>query len=256
MQGVDDVVLLARHGAVLRVVLNRPHVLNAVDETLATALGDTLAAASADAEIRVVVLAGTGRAFCAGADLGGQNPVHPGHPEWGFGGFVRQAVRMPVIAEVHGFALGGGVELAAACDLVVAARSAVFGLPEVRRGLVATGGGVLRLSRQLPPRVAMAMVLTGDPIDAETALEYGLVNRVVDDADLAGAAMALAGQISRNAPLAVEVAKRLARQATLADGDELWEENRRAFETITNSADAIEGRAAFLAKRDPVWSGR
>lgn len=250
------VVLQERMGPALLITLNRPHVLNAIDGELATRLGDLMTTADDDDATRVVVIRGAGRAFCAGADLSCRTPYHADHPEWGLGGFVRRSFRVPVVAAVHGFALGGGAELAAACDLVVAARGTRIGLPEVRRGIVATGGGVLRLPRQFPYRIALELALTGEPVDAEVAAAHGFVNRVVDRADLDATALQLAGQIARNAPLAVRVTKWLASRSAVPDEARLWADNARAFEAVSGSADAAEGRAAFLAKREPVWSGK
>ena len=252
----DAAVLTERVESVLVVTLNRPDVLNAVNVEMATQLGDVFTAAEGDDKVKVVVLRGSGRAFCAGADLASEPPFHKDHPEWGIGGFGRRTVAVPVIAAIRGHAVGGGAELAAACDLIVAARGTRIGLPEVRRGLVATGGGLLRLSRQLPYRIAMELALTGDPIDVAVAAQYGFVNSIVDDADLESTALELAERISANAPLAVRATKWLARRSSLPDDSKLWADNSRVFEAVSGSVDAAEGRTAFLAKRSPVWSGQ
>ncbi|MFZ2174962.1 MAG: enoyl-CoA hydratase-related protein, partial [Rhodococcus sp. (in: high G+C Gram-positive bacteria)] len=168
-------------------------------------------------------------------------------------------ISKPIIAAVNGAALGGGAEIALACDLIVAARSASFGLPEVRRGLVAGAGGAFRLVDQVPRRVAMQMLLTGEAIDADRALELDLINMVVPDDQVRSAAAELARTIASNAPLAVQAAKRIARGQ---DGDacpgesEHWARTAREVDVLMASSDAAEGPRAFAEKRPPVWSGR
>lgn len=250
------------------ITLNRPTALNAVNSALATAVGDGLEAAAADPRVRAVIVTGTGRAFCAGADLkelAQQNPIDAvGHPEWGFAGIVRHRIDKPVIAAVNGYAMGGGTEIALACDLVVAADTAVFGLPEVKRGLLAAAGGVVRLQRQIPFKRAMEIALTGDPLDATTAQSWGLVNHVVPADQVLDAAIALGEKIAANAPLSIAHTKRMVQRAQLGmsdwDGDwgdeDPWTLNAEATEAVFSSADAIEGPTAFAEKRAPVWQGR
>lgn len=249
------------------VTLNRPEALNAIDGAVATGLGEALERASADRAVRAVVLTGAGRAFCAGADLKavarGEPIIDETHPEWGLAGLVRHWTDKPLIAAVNGTALGGGTELALACDLVVAADSAVFGLPEVRRGLIAGGGGVIRLARQLPLKRALEMILTGDGVDAATACEWGLVNRVVPAAEVLDTALALAHRIAANAPLAVQLSKRAVYRTHQGrsewdpewGAEEPWAVNQEAGLTVLASADAREGPRAFAEKREPVWRG-
>jgi len=258
-----EVIVQERRGNVALITLNRPEVLNALNEELSIALGEALATANADCEIRAVVLTGTGRAFCVGMDLKaflrGERARHPQHPEWGFGGFVRQAVDLPVIAAVNGMAYGGGAELLLACDLAVAARSARVGLPEVKRGLVAGAGGVIRLPRLLPQRVALELVLTGEPITSEQALAWGLVNRVVDDERVVEEALELATRIAANAPLAVQASKRVVRESARHGSDwddEIWEVQDQLLTPVFSSEDAIEGARAFAEKRTPDWKNR
>ncbi|MEV5848599.1 crotonase/enoyl-CoA hydratase family protein [Streptomyces sp. NPDC051985] len=250
------------------ITLNRPEALNAVNSALSSAVGEALEQAAADPAVRVVVITGTGRAFCAGADLkelAQRRPVDaPGHPEWGFAGIVRHWIDKPVIAAVNGFAMGGGTEIVLACDLVVAAESATFGLPEVRRGLIAAGGGVVRLQRQLPLRRALELALTGEPVTAATACEWGLVNRVVPDGELLAAALDLAGRVAANAPLSIQHSKRMMYRAAAGGSDwdatwsggDPWDANEEATRTVFTSADALEGPRAFAEKRAPRWSGR
>lgn len=250
--------MLAPH--VARVTLNRPQRRNAVDGALTRLMVDAVARIEADPEIRVAILDAAGdEAFCAGADLGevaaGRNLdlIAGGN---GFAGFVNAARGKPWIAAVRGAALGGGTELALACDLVVAGRGARFGLPEVARSLIAAAGGVYRLVRALPPRRAMELVLTGEAIDAEAAARLGLVNRLVDDAAVLEAALELAQRIAANAPLAVQATRRLAAAAFDATDAELATRSVDAVLRLMGSEDAREGPRAFLEKRPPRWTGR
>ena len=209
------VVRSERRGNVLLVTIDRPEARNAVNGEVSTLLGNALHEADTDPEIRVVVLTGAGeQSFCAGADLKaisrGEDIFPAENRHWGFAGMMQHYVSVPVIAAVNGTALGGGCEIALASDLVVAADHAIFGLPEVKRGLVAAAGGAFRLPEQLPHRVAMEMMLTGEPISAERALELHLINRVVPAEQLLDAALELAEVISANAPLAVQGSKRVA----------------------------------------------
>jgi enoyl-CoA hydratase/carnithine racemase len=255
--------IATRVGHVAVLTLNRPGSLNAVDAALATAAGLALADAAADPEVRAIVLTGAGRAFCAGADLrevaAGRDTSAAGHPEWGFAGIVRQFVATPVIAAINGPALGGGAELVLAADLAVADETAILGFPEVTRGLFAAAGGVLRLQRQVPEKVALELALTGDPIDAATAHRLGLVNRVVPAGTALDAAVVLAERIAANAPLAVRASKYLLRRSAALGSDwddAVWDENERHLGHVLASDDAVEGPTAFAEKRPPVWRGR
>ncbi|MCL2542768.1 MAG: enoyl-CoA hydratase-related protein [Nocardioidaceae bacterium] len=268
MTGDERAALYEVRDGVAVITLNRPAALNAVDAALSTAVGEGLEAAQADDAVRVVVVTGTGRAFCAGADLkaisAGQDIGATGHPEWGFAGLVRHWIDKPVIAAVNGFAMGGGTELALACDLVVAADSARLGLPEVKRGLLAAAGGVVRLQRQVALKRALELALTGEGIDAETAREWGMVNRVVPAADVLDEALALARTIAANAPLSVQESKRALYRAAAAGsdwsgdwtGEDPWAVSDQAMLTVLGSQDAIEGPIAFAEKREPRWTGR
>lgn len=253
-----------RRDHVLLVTLDRPEARNAVNGEVSTLLGQALHDADTDPEIRVVVLTGSGeKSFSAGADLKaisrGEDIFPAENREWGFAGMMQHPVSVPVIAAVNGTALGGGCEIALASDLVVAAEHALFGLPEVRRGLIAAAGGAFRLPAQLPHRVAMEMLLTGEPISAERALELHLVNRVVPADELLDAALELAGVIAANAPLSVQATKRVA--LGVSDGarpgeDALWEHSDAEMMTVMSSEDAAEGPMAFAEKRAPEWKAR
>jgi crotonobetainyl-CoA hydratase len=247
--------------------LSRPEALNAVNSALADELGGLLEEASADGDVRAIVITGAGRAFCAGADLkeiaAGRGVGPTRHPEWGFAGLAQHWVSKPLIAAVNGYAMGGGTEIALACDLVVASEEASFGLPEVRRGLVAAAGGVVRLQRQIPIKLALQMALTGTPVAAATALAWGLVNAVVPADQVVPHALELAGLIAANAPLSVQYTKKVMYHAASAgsdwdpawNGGDPWAVNDEAMNAVFASKDAIEGATAFAQKRPPVWSG-
>ncbi|MGD0700869.1 MAG: crotonase/enoyl-CoA hydratase family protein [Trebonia sp.] len=260
-------VLYERDGHVALLTLNRPEALNAVNAALADELGRFLEQAAADDGVRAIVVTGAGRAFCAGADLkeiaAGRSIAPTAHPEWGFAGLARHWVSKPLVAAVNGYAMGGGTEIALACDLVVASEQAAFGLPEVKRGLFAAAGGVIRLQRQIPLKLAAQLVLTGDPVDAATARQWGLVNDVVPADEVVPRALALARRIAANAPLSVQQSKRVLHQAASAGSDwdpawggaDPWQLNAAAMDTVFGSADALEGATAFASKRAPVWTG-
>ncbi|MGY2004537.1 enoyl-CoA hydratase-related protein [Blastococcus sp. SYSU DS1024] len=255
-------VLTERLGHVLVVTLNRPHARNAVDADLAGRVADALEQADADPGVRCIVLTGAGeKAFCAGADLKalgrGEMPLAAGREHYGFAGFVRHPVSTPVVAAVNGAAQGGGTELVLGSDVAVAADTATFGLPEIARGIFAAAGGVLRLPEQLPRKVAMKLILTGEAMSAEDALRWGLVNDVVPAAEVLPAALALAERIAANAPLAVQASKRLA--LGMVDGGlpheaAAWARNDAEIAAIGRSADAMEGIVAFLERREPNWT--
>ncbi|MDX2676672.1 crotonase/enoyl-CoA hydratase family protein [Streptomyces soliscabiei] len=251
---------------VLIVTINRPDALNAVNQAVWDGLGDALDRAQTDPAVRVVVITGAGdRAFCAGADLKAiarhefRTVPHPRYDAWGFAGVATHPIGKPVIASVNGIAFGGGWEIALACDMVVTADTARFGFPEVKRGLVAGGGGALRLPRRLPPALAMQVLLTGDPIDAQDAARWGLVNAVFPQAQVLTGALDLAGRIAANAPLAVQATKRI---AAGIEGDRVpaedagWHSNAHELSLVLRSEDAAEGPRSFAEKRTPVWQGR
>jgi crotonobetainyl-CoA hydratase len=251
-------VLVERRGPVTVITLNRPRVLNAVDTALAVDLGAALERVEDDRACRVGVLTGAGRAFCAGADLtalAAGRPVHdPAHPEWGFAGITRHPLRKPLIAAVNGLAYGGGLEISLTCDLVVAAAEATFALPEAARGLLAGAGGLVRLPQQVPFRAAMELALTGQPVTAETAAAWHLVNRVVPAGQALDAALELANQIAQNAPPSVQAGKRLIRAAVAnVPEPQLWARNDAECAAVLAGGDAAEGMRAFVERRAPVW---
>jgi crotonobetainyl-CoA hydratase len=256
--------LVEHRGNVMVITINRPEARNAVNGAVSTAVGNALEEAQHDAEVRAVVITGAGdKSFCAGADLKAiarrENLYHPDHGEWGFAGYVHHFIDKPTIAAVNGTALGGGTELALASDLVLAEERAQFGLPEVKRGLIAGAGGVFRIVHQLPRRVALEMLFTGEPISAAEALKWGLVNQVVPNGTVVAAALALAARITVNAPLSVWASKRIAYGAdggVIPEEEPHWARTAREFATLLKSEDTREGLLAFAEKRQPVWKAR
>ncbi|WP_203336979.1 crotonase/enoyl-CoA hydratase family protein [Nocardioides limicola] len=259
----EPTVLMSRQGHVAIITMNRPHVMNAVNAEMSVAMEECIDELVRDPKLRVGILTGAGRAFSAGADLkevaAGRSLQAPHQRERGWGGFMRRMVDKPLIAAVNGYALGGGTEMMLACDLAVVGASAKLGLPEVSRGIIAAGGGLLRLGRRVPQAIAMEAALTGKPITAETALGWGLVNRVVADDQVLDAALELADAVARNAPLAVQASKRLIQHGHALGSDwtaEAWAASDREITAIMRSDDANEGPRAFAEKRQPQWSGR
>lgn len=262
--GAAPAVLVERRGNVMVITINRPEARNAINAAVSIGVGDALEEAQHDPEVRAVVITGAGdKSFCAGADLKTiarrENLYHPDHGEWGFAGYVHHFIDKPTIAAVNGTALGGGTELALASDLVVAHELAKFGLPEVKRGLIAAAGGVFRIVDQLPRKVAMELLLTGEPMTASDAWEWGLVNQVVKEGSVLDAALAMAARITVNAPLSVQASKRIATGVDdgVITGDEVgWERTVNEMRTLIRSEDAKEGPLAFAEKREPVWKAR
>ena len=252
-----DEVLAQVAGATLLITINRHHARNAVDRTTAEQLAAALDRLDSESELRAGILTGAGGSFSAGMDLKafvrGETPTIEGR---GFGGLTEAPPTKPLIAAVEGHALAGGCEMALACDLIVAGRSAQFGIPEVKRGLVAAAGGVIRLPRRLPPAIAMELALTGDPIDAERAERLGLVNRVCDDGRAVDVASELAATITANAPLALQVSKQIVRESWTWTEEEWPRRQAPGVHQVMSSHDAIEGSKAFAEKREPRWTGQ
>jgi enoyl-CoA hydratase len=245
-----------RRGQVEILRFNRPEARNAISPEVSVAMAGFLDAAAADTAVRAVVVTGTGPVFSAGADLkvvaqgrGGEIAGAPG----GFAGLVTRDFPKPLIAAVNGPALAGGFEIVLACDLVVAADTARFGIPEVQRGLMAAAGALIRLPKRVPLATALELAMTGDAISAERALALGLVNRVVPVEQVLDAAVALADRIGENAPIAVRVSRRLVREALDLTEAESWKRNDELSLEVFAAGDAIEGATAFAEKRKPVW---
>jgi enoyl-CoA hydratase len=253
----EDAVLIERRERILVMTLNRPDQRNAVNAALAGGLAAGLDELDADDGLSIGVIAGAGKGFCAGMDLkafvAGESPHVPGR---GFAGIAERSAAKPLIAAVEGFAVAGGLEVALACDLICAARGARLGIPEVKRGLVAAGGGLLRLPKGLPRNVAMEMALTGDPILAERAAELGLVNRLAEPGEALSVALELAGAIAANGPLALAASKRILTEAPDWPEAEFFIRQKEISGPVMVSEDAREGATAFAEKRPAVWKGR
>ena len=246
-----------RDGAVLTITINRPAQKNAMTRAAAEVIAAALDELDADPTLSVGVLTGAGGTFCAGMDLkrfaAGERASVPGR---GFGGLTERPPAKPLIAAVEGHALAGGFELVLACDLVVAAKSARLGLPEVKRGLVARGGGLIRLPERIPRALALELILTGDTFGADRAAELGLVNHLVDDTMALPEALKLAKKLTANAPLAMAAAKRIVTESADWPASEAFERQAPLADPVFASEDAREGAVAFAEKRAPVWRGR
>jgi enoyl-CoA hydratase/carnithine racemase len=245
-------------GGVAVITINRPEVRNAIDLPTAQALSAALDELDLRTDLAVGVITGAEGMFSAGMDLkaiaaGGARPIVEGR---GAFGIVERPSDKPLIAAVEGHAVGGGFEIALACDLIVAGTNASFGLPEVRRGLVAAAGGTIRLPQRIPYGLAMEVILTGAPLSAERAAQLGLVNRLAQPGAALEAACALAAQIAANAPLAVGISKQVVRGSHGLTLEEAFEFQRPFVDVVRGSADAKEGARAFAERREPVWSGR
>lgn len=256
----EPVVVRERHGQVELVRLNRERARNAIDGATSLALQATFDELTDDVDVLAVVLTGTGdRAFCAGMDLKAFAAGEVGDilsAKGGFAGIGSRRFPKPLIAAVNGAALAGGCEIVLACDIVVAAQHATFGIPEVKRGLAAAGGGLIRLAKRIPPAIALELAMTGDSIDAERALAHGLVNRVVPADRVVRVALELAEAICANAPIAVRVSKELMKRSMDLTEEEAWKLNAELTGPVFASADALEGAVAFAERRDPVWTSR
>jgi enoyl-CoA hydratase len=253
----EQAVLTERRERVLVIRLNRPEQRNAVNAAVAAGIAAALDLLDGDEALSLGVLTGEGKGFCAGMDLkafvAGESP-HVG--DRGFAGITRRASMKPLIAAIEGFAVAGGLEVALACDLIVAARGAKLGIPEVKRSLVAAGGALLRLPRAIPRGIAMELALTGDPISAERAHELGLVNRVAEPGHALETALELANAIAVNGPLALAATKRIMAESFDWPEHEFFERQAEIAGPVMSSEDAREGARAFAEKRPPHWRGR
>jgi enoyl-CoA hydratase/carnithine racemase len=241
------------------VKINRPEARNAVNPAVAQGIEDAVDRIESDDSIWVGILTGEPPVFCAGADLkeiNSGNAAGLATARGGFGGIVTRERTKPVIAAVDGPALAGGTEIVLSCDLVVASTTATFGIPEVKRSLVAAAGGLFRLGRKIPFNLAMELALTGDPISAELAHHHGLVNRLCEPGEALDVATALAEQICANAPVAVRESRRVVLEATHAPDEVGWKLSAEGMAAAMRSEDFREGLTAFIEKRPPRWQGR
>ncbi|WP_214407781.1 crotonase/enoyl-CoA hydratase family protein [Pseudonocardia lacus] len=254
---MSDEVLVERRGAVQVITINRPRAKNALNLAVAKGVAEAVDELDASDELWVGVLTGAGGTFSAGMDLKGflrgESPSIEGR---GLCGITQAPPRKPLIGAVEGWALAGGFELLLACDLVVAARTARFGVPEVKRSLVAAGGAALQLPRRVPFAIALELLLTGEPFGAERAAEVGLVNRLTDEGGALESAVELATLIAGNGPLAVAATKQVARSSADWSFEEGWAKQSEIISPVFSSEDAREGATAFAEKRAPVWKGR
>jgi enoyl-CoA hydratase len=250
-------VLTEVKGNVLVITLNRPEAKNAANKALADGVAAAIDQLEGNDDLRVAVITGAGGTFCSGMDLKafvtGEMPLVEGR---GFAGLTEYRCKKPIIAAVEGFALAGGFELAISCDLIVAADNSRFGIPEVKRGLAAAAGGLVKLPKQIPSRVAMELALTGDFITSQRAYELGLINQVVEAGTALDGALALAEKIAANGPLAVAVSKEVVASAHDWNTDNMFDKQNDIVMPIFTSEDAIEGATAFAEKRAPNWKGK
>jgi enoyl-CoA hydratase/carnithine racemase len=254
----EQPLLTERRDAVLLITLNRPEVRNAVNAALAEAMAAAMDELDGDAGLRAGVIAGEGKGFSAGMDLKAfaESGERPWAGDRGFAGIVQRPSEKPLIAAIEGFAVAGGLEVALACDLIVAARGAKLGVPEVKRGLVAAGGALRQLPRRLPGAIAAELALTGETISAERGFELGLVNRLADEGKALDVALELANEVAANAPLALMASKSILQKQASWDDEEFWQHQGEIVGPVMASEDAIEGATAFSEKRPPNWRGR
>jgi enoyl-CoA hydratase len=248
-----------KRGPFAIVKINRPEARNAVNGAVAQGIEEAIDQIESDDSVWVGVITGEPPVFCAGADLkeiNAGNAAGLATAKGGFAGIVQRARTKPMIAAVDGPALAGGTEIVLSCDLVVASTTATFGIPEVKRSLVAAAGGLFRLGRKIPLNIAMELTLTGDPIDATRAHHFGLVNRLVEPGEALDAAVALAEQICANAPVAVRASRKIVLEATNAPDDVGWKMSMEGMAAAMSSEDFSEGLTAFIEKRPPAWKGR
>ena len=248
----ESAVLTERRGRVLVITLNRPEAMNAINGALSEGLRSAVQELDSDSGLTAGVVTGAGKGFCSGMDL---KAFSRGEDIGPMLEFVQNGAAKPLVGAIEGFALAGGLELALSCDLLVAARGAKLGIPEVGVGLFAAGAGLFRLPGRVGYGTAMEMAITGDPITAEEAADHGLVSRLTEPGGALGEALALAERIARNAPLAVAASKQLIRATQGATEEELWKIQRPHMATVWKSGDAKEGPRAFAEKRPPEWTG-
>jgi enoyl-CoA hydratase len=253
----SEAVLAERRGNVLLITINRPDVRNAVNGAVAEGVAGALDELDGDDGLSVGVLTGAGGYFSAGMDLGAfVKGESPWFGDRGFAGIAQRASQKPLIAAIEGFAVAGGMEVALACDLIVAAKGAKMGIPEARRSLVAAGGALLRLPQRMPYHVVMELALTGDTMPAERFYEFGVVNRLAEPGSAVDVALELAERLAKSGPLAVIASKRILQEQFDWSSDEMWDKQGAISGPVFASEDSKEGANAFKEKREPEWKGR
>ena len=254
--GSSSSVILERDGAVLTIIINRLAVRNAINRETSEAIAVAMDLLDSDPNLSIGILTGAGEHFCSGMDLKvflkGERVELEGR---GLAGIAERPPIKPLIAAVEGYALAGGCEIALACDLIVAANNAQFGIPEVKRGLIAGSGGLMRLPQRIPPQIALEYALTGQPMPAKEAAHWGLVNRLTEPGGALAEARSLALEISQNGPLAVRMTKHIMSQSADWPADQKWPKQNEILEQVIASNDAREGALAFSEKRAPSWTG-
>jgi enoyl-CoA hydratase len=253
----EQPLITERRDRVLLITLNRPDARNAVNLAMAESMAAALDELDSTDELSVGVITGEGKGFSSGMDL---KAFATGERPWagdrGFAGIVQKPAAKPLIAAIEGFAVAGGLEIALACDLIVAAKGAKLGIPEAKRGLVAAGGALRQLPRRLPAAIAMELALTGETIDAERGAELGLINRLAEPGKALDVALELAAEVAANAPLATAASKTILNQQGSWDDETFWAKQGEIVTPVFTSEDAIEGATAFSEKREPDWKGR
>jgi enoyl-CoA hydratase len=253
----SEAVLAERRGSVLLITINRPEVRNAVNGAVAEGIAGALDELDGDDALSVGVLTGGGGFFCAGMDLGAfVKGESPWFGDRGFAGIAQRASQKPLIAAIEGFAVAGGMEIALACDLIVAAKGAKMGIPEAKRSLVAAGGALLRLPQRMPYHVVMELALTGEPMPSERFHEFGVVNRLAEPGTAVDVAIELAEKLAKSGPLAVIASKRILQEQYDWSSAEMWEKQGAISGPVFASEDSKEGANAFKEKREPIWKGR
>ena len=250
-------VIVSREGAALIITINRPDARNAVNNAVASGIAAAIQQLNEDPSLSVGIVTGAGGNFCAGMDLKAflrGEPVKV--PGYGFAGITEATIAKPIIAAVEGYCLAGGFELALSCDLIVASAEARFGLPEVRRGLVAAAGGLMRLPRQMPYRLALELALRGNMTSAEHLHRHGLVNHVTEAGGSLGYALEIARELCENGPLALAATKQIMQSSQDWPANEMFDRQKELADPVFQSADAREAAQAFAEKRTPQWSGR
>jgi len=254
---MEQPLLVEKRGHILVLTLNRPELKNAASFEMATEMAQALDQLETDDELRIAVITGAGGNFCTGMDLKGfLQGKRPSIPGRGFCAVTEAPPKKVLIAAIEGYALAGGFELALGCDLIVASNQAKFGLPEVKRGLVAAAGGLLRLPKRLPYHVAMEFILTGNMLSAEAAHRHGLINRLTEPGQALESALLLAEEVAANGPLALMASKRIVRESGDWTESDMFNKQREIVTPLFESEDAQEGARAFAEKRKPVWKNR